>query len=273
MRGIVQRLAKAIGGEGRAALLTGTIRGYERDKLARSAIFQGFRAEAGRRPSSATEYLVATSAGEVGVDLDADHMVCDLSTLDSMIQRLGRVNRLGGREADVYVVEWPKKERKGTDESDVEKRIAATRAGLASLPRRDGAYDASPESLRNLAERTEAFAPTPRMVPLTDILVDNWCLTCVEDLPGRPMPERWLHGVESGEPDLYVAWREEVNDIVSSLEGCSFIRSTTLMTLTSQNEEPHNSAWRTRAKRSGSTGLWALKLPRKRSLISYTNGA
>jgi hypothetical protein len=46
-----------------------------------------------------------------------------------------------------------------------------------------------------------------------------------------------------------------------SLEGCSFIRSTTLMTLTLQNQEPHSSAWRTRAKRSGSTGLWALKLP------------
>jgi hypothetical protein len=30
---------------------------------------------------------------------------------------------------------------------------------------------------------------------------------------------------------------------------------------------------RTRAKRSGSTGRWALKLPRKPSLISYTNGA
>jgi hypothetical protein len=58
-----------------------------------------------------------------------------------------------------------------------------------------------------------------------------------------------------------------------SLEGCSFIRSTTLMTLTSQNQEPHSSAWRTRAKRSGSTGLWALKLPRKPSLISYSNGA
>jgi CRISPR-associated endonuclease/helicase Cas3 len=34
--------------------------------------------------------LVATSAGEVGVDLDADHMVCDLVPWERMVQRLGR---------------------------------------------------------------------------------------------------------------------------------------------------------------------------------------
>ena len=47
------------------------------------------RANPYRAEPDTTHYLVATSAGEVGVDLDADHLVCDLSTLDSMIQRLG----------------------------------------------------------------------------------------------------------------------------------------------------------------------------------------
>lgn len=51
-------------------------------------------------------FLIATSAGEVGVDLDADHMVCDLVAWERMVQRLGRVNRRGGedREAKVIVV-------------------------------------------------------------------------------------------------------------------------------------------------------------------------
>ncbi|MBX6425785.1 MAG: type I-U CRISPR-associated helicase/endonuclease Cas3 [Variibacter sp.] len=215
---ISDRLAKAVG-EDRVSLLTGTIRGYERDKLTETAIFKGFRAAPDRTPPEATQYLIATSAGEVGVDLDADHAVCDLSTLDSMIQRLGRVNRLGGGEADIHVVEWPKKERKGDDDSDRDKPLASAKEALASLPKRDGAHDASPESLRALADRTEAFAPTPRTVPITDILLDNWALTRVKDLPGRPMPERWLHGVEAGEPDLYVAWREEVSELAACLRG------------------------------------------------------
>ena len=50
-------------------------------------------------------FLVATSAGEVGVDLDADHIVCDLVAHERMVQRLGRVNRRGGegRTAKVEV--------------------------------------------------------------------------------------------------------------------------------------------------------------------------
>ncbi|HZP74712.1 MAG TPA: type I-U CRISPR-associated helicase/endonuclease Cas3 [Pseudolabrys sp.] len=233
-RRIADDLAKATD-RSRIALLTGTVRGYERDALAETALFKGFRSDPDRQPPEATEYLVATSAGEVGVDLDAEHLVCDLSTLDSMIQRLGRVNRLGRCDAEIHVVEWPKtkreKQRKGDGaesekdadggsktgdaETRLDERIAATKAALAALPTRDDAHDASPESLRALAGRTEAFAPTPRTIPLTDILLDNWSLTRVKALPGRPMPERWLHGIEAGEPDLSIAWREEVNELAA----------------------------------------------------------
>src|SRR6185437_11208262 len=60
---------------------------------------------AGSPPRAKPAFLVATSAGEVGVDLDADHMVCDLVPWERMVQRLGRVNRRGGenREAQVIV--------------------------------------------------------------------------------------------------------------------------------------------------------------------------
>jgi len=48
------------------------------DKLARERL-------TGRR---GLDFLGATSAGEVGVDLDADHMVCDLVAWERMVQRL-----------------------------------------------------------------------------------------------------------------------------------------------------------------------------------------
>jgi len=210
-RTIAERLAKATSNS-RVALLTGTIRGRERDQLVEAPLFRGFRANPKRLPPEATEYVVATSAGEVGIDLDADHLVCDLSMLDSMIQRLGRVNRLGiGRDAEVSVVEWP------TNMYDCPKRIADTKTALSSLPKCGDWYDACPERLRTLANQTQAFSVVPRTVELTDILLDNWALTRVKDLPGRPLPDRWLRGIEADEPDpdLYVAWREEVSELSS----------------------------------------------------------
>lgn len=88
--------------EDRVALLTGRLRGYERDRLVEHPVLQILT---GASQPSESVFLVATSAGEVGVDLDADCMVCDLTTLDSMIQRLGRLNRFGRFEqADIHIV-------------------------------------------------------------------------------------------------------------------------------------------------------------------------
>jgi len=49
-------------------------------------------------------FVIATSAGEVGVDLDADHAVLDLVEWERMVQRLGRVNRRGEGAAAVWIV-------------------------------------------------------------------------------------------------------------------------------------------------------------------------
>lgn len=226
----------------RVATLTGTIRGHERDQLAstpldeiedpaareRAALFHGFRTDPMRKPPGQTQYLVATSAGEVGIDLDADHMVCDVTTLDSMVQRLGRVNRLGQGSAVVDVVDGTTEKKSGAGDSDYEARVAATRAALERLPPLgDGTYDASPAALWTLLDRLgkermdggrtrldACFSATPRMVTLTDILLDAWSMTRLEDLPGRRPVERWLHGITSEPPSVHVAWRREVGDVV-----------------------------------------------------------
>lgn len=70
-----------------------------RDALARLGFLAGTSVNLER-----AAFLVATSAGEVGVDLDADHMVCDLVAWERMVQRLGRVNRRGDGDAKVVVV-------------------------------------------------------------------------------------------------------------------------------------------------------------------------
>ena len=91
-------------------LLVGGRRVFEREKLADWLKTRGFFGEA-NGPLQQSTFLIATSAGEVGVDLDADHMVCDLVEWERMVQRLGRVNRRGRGEAQVEVVAAPRKNR------------------------------------------------------------------------------------------------------------------------------------------------------------------
>jgi len=84
-------------------LLVGARRIYERsdaaDRLNKLGFFSGSQEELDK-----PAFVIATSAGEVGVDLDAEHVVCDLVAWERMVQRLGRVNRLGKGDAEVRVL-------------------------------------------------------------------------------------------------------------------------------------------------------------------------
>lgn len=197
--------------------LTGTLRGLERDGLVRKPIFQRFLPESNRAegvtPQSGTVYLVCTSAGEVGVNISADHLVCDLSTFESMAQRFGRVNRFGNcPDTEIHVVH-PKE---FDDEDDVQVRLQRTLELLREL---NG--NASPAALGALdaEKRRAAFAPTPTILPTSDILFDAWAMTTIRDkLPGRPPVEPYLHGVAKWQPpETHVAWREEVARITGGL--------------------------------------------------------
>jgi len=207
--------------------LTGTMRGYERDALAKSdAVFARFMPRSDRSketiPVDGTAYLVCTAAGEVGVNLSADHMVCDLSTFDSMAQRLGRVNRFGDRtDTRVDIIrpeQFGKKDKKGKSNIDkVDQRRESTLRLLKNLP----GQNASPLTLMNIdaQERTAAFAPEPTIVPATDILFDAWALTTIRKaMPGRPPVAPYLHGLAEWEPpQTHVAWRAEVDIITGDL--------------------------------------------------------
>ena len=98
------KLATAIGAD-HVEVLTGTMRGHERGKLTRSPVFARFlrKPPDGVVPITGTVFLVCTSAGEVGIDISSDDLICDLTTFDSMAQRLGRVNRYGDGSALVDV--------------------------------------------------------------------------------------------------------------------------------------------------------------------------
>ena len=227
MKGVHKILVKKPGvSREQVRLLTGTMRGLERDKLVKQdPVFSRFLPPSDRsgdvQPTKGRVYLISTSAGEVGVNLSADHMVCDLSTFESMAQRLGRVNRFGDRDdTRINVVhpafddKKPNPQRRATLELHPQRR-----ATLELLKQLNG--DASPIALNALPsdKRSAAFAPKPAILPATDILFDAWALTTIRgQLPGRPPVDSYLHGVAEWEPPrTSVAWREEVDVIGDEL--------------------------------------------------------
>ncbi len=205
--------------------LTGTKRGFERDQLVNDEIFKRFLPKKIEVPPTepkeqeTTVFLVCTSAGEVGVNISADHLVCDLSTYESMAQRFGRVNRFGTGDAKIDIV-YPTK-------FDIKEpaRLLAFERTLALLESLkvcdDGRRSVSPKALDGIPQATKlaAFSPQPEILPATDILFDAWTLTSIRDkLPGRPPVEEYLHGVAEWEPpQTQVGWREEVGLLVDEL--------------------------------------------------------
>jgi CRISPR-associated endonuclease/helicase Cas3 len=205
---VVNKLPK-----GRVQQLTGTLRGLERDRLIEDAIFRRFLT---RVESDETVYLVCTSAGEVGVNISADHLVCDLSTFDSMAQRFGRVNRFGDCLDTRIDIVYPASFASKGEISDFNQKRQKT---LKLLEQLDG--DGSPMALGtlDLDSRLDAFSPPPQILPVSDILFDAWTLTTIrDDLPGRPPVEPYLHGIREWEPpETRVAWRDEVGTITGEL--------------------------------------------------------
>ncbi|MFN0024353.1 MAG: type I-U CRISPR-associated helicase/endonuclease Cas3 [Parvularculaceae bacterium] len=209
-------------------LLVGARRVREREHTAARLRTLGFIGDNNNARSTLDKpaFLIATSAGEVGVDLDAEHLVCDLVAWERMVQRLGRVNRRGRGEAEV-VVFWSKPEAKKPDEpTEAERRAQTAFAAKAVLERLSaivgddkGGLDASPRALRDLSEMASndaklkdlieaATTPEPLRPALNRALVDAWSMTSLETHTGRPEIAPWLRGwVKDELPQTTLVWR------------------------------------------------------------------
>jgi CRISPR-associated endonuclease/helicase Cas3 len=186
------------------------MRGIEREYLLHDPILTRFMPESSRTENRVpgTVYLVCTSAGEVGINISADHLICDLSTFDSMAQRFGRVNRFGLRNDTRIDIVHPAK-------FDAKDKLTAARRNTFALLA--GLDDASPAVLAKLdpGVRSGAFAPEPVTLPTSDILFDAWSMTSLRrPMPARPKVEPYLHGIRDWEPpQTKIAWRAEVAEI------------------------------------------------------------
>lgn len=222
-------------------LFVGGRRVFEREKAKQRLAELGFLAGSAVE-RKAPVFLFATSAAEVGVDLDADHMVCDLVAWERMVQRIGRVNRRGDGRAEIVVVDWAPKPTKKEQEAlakrdhdeplteadrkalarydDRQRERRTHRAPFEHLPKMgDGAVDVSPGALHELKQRAvsdvalanalrDATTPEPLRPQLTRALVDAWAMTSLDEHPGRPAIQPWLRGWVQDDPaQTAVVWR------------------------------------------------------------------
>ncbi len=226
-------------------LLVGERRIYERTALETWLDCNGFLGSSEYVPQKPT-FLIATSAGEVGVDMDADHMACDLVAYERMVQRLGRVNRRGGEGriamVDVFAVRPLQAKSTKADRERYEKEINIFENQIAPLHRlpwgEDERFDASPSAITELKrdhpDVVDKATTCPPLHPeLTRPLVDAWSMTSLKQHEGRPEVAPWLRGwEEEDEPQTTLAWRkhlpyerrDENTDLPSSM-ATDFFRS------------------------------------------------
>lgn len=120
------RIYKSLRSDCQCLLLTGTMRGYERSKLD----FTPF----GQVVTDDTRHaLIATSAGEVGLDVSCDLLITEVASAERLAQRFGRCNRWSEtKEAYVYILNAAK-QKKGDEEQSRPSAIAETLAYLKEL--------------------------------------------------------------------------------------------------------------------------------------------
>jgi len=188
-------------GSGRIRLLTGTQRGFERDQLVEDEVFREF---AGCAVSGAPCWLVATSAGEVGVNISSDRLITEHDTADHLLQRFGRLNRFGETQGAAHLV-YPQ----GGDKDEAKREAMDYLRSLPS-PAAD-VHDISPRALFESPPPAEAFAPAPPMARIEEWLLDVWSQTSLGACEARPQVAPWLHGRPEPElPTTEIAWRWDV---------------------------------------------------------------
>lgn len=189
-------------------MATGRMREREAESVRRYLLDPVLGAPAGRDRSASREHdliAVATQTLEVGADLDFDVLVTEICGTRALVQRLGRLNRLGESQdaagAIVHVPDrrdWPVY---GEEPPNVWERLCAAQA--------NGSVDLSPSSV------TSVLSPPnddPRRVgELLHAHLWEWAKTSIPP-PGEAPVELFFEGFDERVGRASVCWRAHMPD-------------------------------------------------------------
>lgn len=190
-------------GEKGVQLLTGRVRDRDAQTVREALLNPVYGAPAGRRPRRAVDghlIVVATQTLEVGADLDFDVLVTEACGARALVQRLGRLNRLGDIDnaaaAIVYAPEAKKFGVYGEEPHDVCRRL---KNKLTS-----GVVDLRPAWIaKAVATPTDTPGRLPELLPAH---VWEWAKT-THAPDGEADPALFFAGFDKDVARISVAWR------------------------------------------------------------------
>jgi CRISPR-associated endonuclease/helicase Cas3 len=216
------------------ALVVGACRSFERTRIEtlwRERIGVGRARVPGAKPF----VLVATQTVEVGADIDADALVTEACSFDALVQRLGRLDRLGALsvergQADAVMLWNRHRHGDALDDSGSQCRVYqhASTGLYEMLLRSTGsqpyaivtepvAFDDAPQlwigpsEIAEMIDRGVAWNMVMRAPEHAPVLlptaVRGWVQTAPIPVPDRPVSP-YLHGPGRGEPDVDLCWRD-----------------------------------------------------------------
>lgn len=214
-REVFDELDKDNGSE--AILLTGRIRGYEREQLLENYLL---RMKAGRKQDAnpAPLFVVATQTIEVGADLDFDALVTESTALDALRQRFGRLNRLGERSHCRAAIVHINYGRGKFEDSVYGEALNATWQWLNKVSKkRRGekmkSLDFGIQSQKELIPTVENITDLNTPVGCAPVLMPAHLDLLVQTSPPpalEPEIAIYLHGVNTQSEDVQIVWRADL---------------------------------------------------------------
>ncbi|MCP2261644.1 CRISPR-associated endonuclease/helicase Cas3 [Streptoalloteichus tenebrarius] len=202
-------------------LLIGRSRLWDRDRLLAEwapRITVGWRNHA----ALPTRIVVATQTVECGANLDFDGLVTESAPWDALVQRLGRLNRVGQANPATALVVHATSNKPDIVYGPPREN---TWAWLASLvPPREWAHaravradqtrpvklNVSPAALRGLVPPAGATS-TPALAPMMLAQhLDGWVRTAPIPIPDTPV-NCFLHGFDTSHTTVRVVWRADLD--------------------------------------------------------------
>jgi len=153
-----------------------------------------------------TCYLVATSAGEVGIDLTCARMITDVTTAQSLVQRFGRCARFGECEGEIYVL--------SADNAKERARFGADLDFIASLR-----GDASCTNLWSKREELANLTHAPNVIPALEPRVLD--ILAMTSLHNEIPVDEYLRGQQRDTRYVEIAFRREAA-LLASMNGSDF---------------------------------------------------
>jgi CRISPR-associated endonuclease/helicase Cas3 len=237
-RAVSRAVAAKVGSSAHVLLLTGRTRPFDRDQLLGDWLCY-LRADLKRPepPEGKPIILISTQTLEAGADVDLDHLITESAPLDCLRQRFGRLDRLGRRHQAklptsafiVHVAPPAKKDRPRGLEDAWDDPIygEATQLTWAQLVKwakpagrgRGRGTEGVDFGLRGIRGRLQELtsadgaalarlcAPATCAPVLFPAHLD--ALSSTTTPPGAdPAPAVFLHGPQSGQPEVYLVWRD-----------------------------------------------------------------